>query len=354
MPHVCITDSDFSATDKSFEYILWFQPSLWAIILSDTKVLLLFDGRYFSKLSTIDEDILRERMWKGDIKIEKIECEDIFDGIVDQLKDEISITLENNIALKHYNFFKTQLSNTEIHFSEGYFINKRIHKTPQEIWHIQKAIEIIDETFLYIKTLAETGQLHKKTEQEVRQLIISQIFLLWGQWESFPSIVAFGKNSSIPHHSTGETRIGNGPLLIDMWAIYKWYCSDFTRTIWVWEKTQEYDNFVKIYEIVKKSHLASISEFHTWMRGKDLYEISRDYIEKSWYGAYYTHGLGHGVGLDIHEEPKLKKTWTILLKDSMVFTIEPWIYLPWKFWVRLEDIVFLRKNRLEKYTKIPI
>ena len=302
MTHIFITDTDFSNTDKTFEYLLWFQPSLWAIILDD-------------------------------------------------------------------NYIQENLPKITLNTHENYFWKNRILKNENEKKDIKKAIEIINNVYLHIKKLADSHKLNWKTEKEVRSIIVSKILELWWTSESFDSIVAFWENSSIPHHEASDTIISTWPLLIDMWALYNGYCSDFTRTFWIWEKTEnishsnyisegqevaKYDEFKKIYEIVRLSHLESIKNFKPWMTWKDLDKISRDYIEKSWYWDYYTHSLWHGVWLDIHEEPKISKSWNEELENWMVFTIEPWIYLPWKFWVRLEDIVFLSNNNLEKHTKIDL
>lgn len=206
--------------------------------------------------------------------------------------------------------------------------------------------------FLYIEYLANTWILVWKTENQVRSIIINKIFEYGGTWESFDSIVAFWKNSSIPHHKTWNTIIWNGPLMIDIWAIYNWYCSDFTRTIWVWERNEEYADFKKIYEIVKEAHMEAFEKFKVGMTWKDLDKIARDSISKNWFWEYFTHSLWHWVWLDIHENPRINSNSTDILVEWMCFTIEPWIYLDNKFWVRLEDIVYVENSLLKKYTKV--
>jgi Xaa-Pro aminopeptidase len=191
-----------------------------------------------------------------------------------------------------------------------------------------------------------------KTELELRWIIISKIFEFGGEGESFESIVAFGENSAIPHHKTWNTKIGNWVLLIDMWALYNWYCSDFTRTFWVWEKNEQYKEFQEIYKIVKQAHINAFNNTKSWMTWKEIDALTRDYISKKWYWDNYIHWTWHWLWLDIHEPIWINSKSESPAEDDMFFTIEPWIYLPWKFWIRLEDIVFMEDWSLKKYSRV--
>lgn len=357
-PVVFITDSDFSNTDKSFEYLLWFQPSLWWIILSEEEIFIFLDGRYYWNTANINKELLKWKIWNNSLKINYLTFENwenkLLDSIISKLWKNIKIYLENNIASKYYDYIKTNTNNAEIELIEAYFWEKRIIKQDNEVENIEKAIEIIDNTFIYIEKLNNSWDLLWKTELQVRAIVISKIMEYWWSWESFDTIVAFAQNSAIPHHSAGETIIGVGVLLIDMWALYNWYCSDFTRTFWVWEQNKEYDEFIKIKDIVKKAHNEAFKLAYSLISWKELDFIARNIIENEWYWEYYIHSLGHWVWLDIHESPRVSKTSVSKLLNWMVFTIEPWIYLPWKFWIRLEDIVFMKKNKLEKFTKVDL
>jgi Xaa-Pro aminopeptidase len=140
-----------------------------------------------------------------------------------------------------------------------------------------------------------------------------------------------------------------------MWALYNWYCSDFTRTFWVWEKSWDsYEKFIKIYEIVKNAHNNAFKKSVENMIWWQIDYLTRKEIEDKWYEKYYTHGTWHWVGLDIHESPSINEKSEEKIKNWMVFTIEPWIYLEGKFWVRLEDIVFMEESKLKKYTKVKL
>jgi Xaa-Pro aminopeptidase len=139
-----------------------------------------------------------------------------------------------------------------------------------------------------------------------------------------------------------------------MWALYNWYSSDFTRTIWVWEKNEEYEEFINYYKIVKQSHEIAFENTQLWMTWKKIDSLARDYIKEKWAWNFFTHWLWHWVWLNIHESPKINQRSTKKIKDNMIFTIEPGIYLEWKFWIRLEDIAFMEEWKLKKYSKVPL
>ncbi len=354
MMHLFITDSDFSCTNRIFQYLLGFQPTLWAILLDDVSIVILLDGRYVEKTKNIDEDILRQRVWQLGLKINIVQIEEFLPWIIEQLGDFRELSIEENIAIKYVKEIQNSYPDLSIQTKVHEISEKRRIKNKEEQEYIIKAVDVIDEVFLYILSLAKKWELCWKTELQVQGIIVSKIFELGGESESFDSIVAFWENSAIPHHSSWDTLIGNGPLLIDMWAKYQWYCSDFTRTFWVWDKTELHGKFTEILDIVAKAHEASIIVYNKGMTGTELNNMSRAIIKDAGYDELYTHGLGHGVWLDIHEEPKISKTWKEILSEGMVFTIEPGIYLPGEFWVRLEDIVFLQRGKLNKYSKVPL
>ena len=368
MKTILITDSDFSTTDKNFNYLLWFQPSFGAMIVGKNKIQIFLDSRYFWNTKNIDEHNLREKVWNKNLKIEYIKIEKVWltELLVQNLEWKKEVNISDNIALKYYNKIcrDVSLKHLTLHTVENIFWKKRIIKTSSELEDISKAIQIIDRVCEYIFELNNAWELFWKTELQMRSIVIAKIMEFWWNWESFDTIVAFWPNSAIPHHSAWETIIWEWVLLIDMWALYNWYCSDFTRTFWIphpnplpWGGegiTQEYSEFLKIYNIVKQSHQKTFEQTSAWMTWEDVDAICRDYIVESWYWEYFTHSTGHWVGLDIHEIPWISKKQDNVLKDWMVFTIEPWIYLPWKFWVRLEDIVFMKDWKLEKVSTIEL
>lgn len=346
MATILITDNDNWIINNEFQYLLWFQPTLWWILIKKTSVYIYLDNRYFDFTKNLNKKEILKKINKSNIYFKKIESK-LIDDILIESSNSNSLKLEESLTLKYFTQINEKSSlwiylnpkKTEI--IKNYFEEKRTIKHKDEIIKIKKAIDIIENVFLKIEELNKSWELIWKTEKELRKFIIQNIINLWWNSESFDSIVAFWVNSAIPHHQTWDTIISNWPLLIDMWAKYEWYCSDFTRTIWVWEKNNDYDLFEKIKNIVVTAHNKAKQKIKTWMQASEIDKISRDYIRDNWYWEYFTHSTWHWVWLNIHEAPFINKISNEILQKWMVFTIEPWIYLNWKFWVRHENIFFV-------------
>lgn len=161
---------------------------------------------------------------------------------------------------------------------------------------------------------------------------------------SFDPIVAFGKNAAEPHHKPSQTKLtSKDVVVIDIGCVYHGFCSDITRTFLPKKPTPLQ---VKIYKIVLKANLAGIAKAKIGMKAYELDRICRNIISKSGYGKYFIHSTGHGIGKVVHESPKIGKDDKTILKNKMFFTIEPGIYLPNKFGIRIEDTVTLKGNKL--------
>lgn len=336
-PILIYTNEDsYWYTNKTFEYLLGFQPSLWYMIFDTEKLHIILDSRYFSKLDNIDTGDLFDKIEK-EIELQFSLLDKPIEDLIKIDIENRQINIENSSSLSVYN--KLVNFGFEVNIVNPVFEKNRITKDISEIKNIKKAIKIIEKTWKQIEKLNKSWELIWKTEIEIRQFIIQKIFEYWWTWESFKSIVAFGKNSAIPHHESWKTKIKNSwVLLIDMWCIYNWYCSDFTRTLWVWEKNEEYKKYNKIKNIVKKAHDKSSQAIVPWIKCNFLDKIARDYITESWYWEYFTHSTWHWVWLNIHEAPYISYKSNETIESWMTFTIEPWIYLTWEFWVRYENI----------------
>lgn len=166
---------------------------------------------------------------------------------------------------------------------------------------------------------------------------------------AFDIIVGAGTNGALPHHRADDTVIQNGqPIVIDMGAAYEGYCADLTRTIFVGEPD---DTFKKVYSTVLRAQLAAQEQVRAGMTGEETDAISRDVIVEAGYGDAFGHSLGHGVGLAVHEYPRVGPRAPDVLADGMVFTIEPGIYLPEWGGVRIEDVVVMESGRARVLSK---
>jgi len=165
------------------------------------------------------------------------------------------------------------------------------------------------------------------------------------------TIIGAGSNGAFPHHSTGDTPLSVGDVVVmDMGADLNGYPSDMTRSAVVGEKPDGYD---AVYDIVESAVQAAMAVAKPGTIARDVDLAARSVIEKAGYGDFFTHRLGHGLGIEIHEPPYLTSTSSTVLEEGMVFSIEPGIYLPDRFGIRLEDIVILRAGGPEILSSLP-
>jgi len=256
-------------------------------------------------------------------------------------EDKVSCTFRRKLKAKHVKW---------VGFS-NFLRGIRVIKTNEEIKIMKEGVKKSDEIYNELLNFVKPGM----TELQIRGFIVSKIFEKNGEGESFPAIVASGEHSAIPHWETSRKKIReNAPLLIDMGLLWEGYCTDFTRTIYIGKPSEE---FKKVYDIVKEAHLRAIEKAKVGNTIGDVDKAARDYIEKKGYGQFFTHSTGHGVGVEIHEFPRVYYKGDdakIPIEEGMVFTIEPGIYLPGKFGVRLENIVVIKNGIGEPLSKVDI
>ena len=222
-----------------------------------------------------------------------------------------------------------------------------VQKDESEIKATRKAVEISDKVFLEMLSFIQPGM----TELDIAAELSYRMKKHGAESDSFDTIVASGINSSMPHAKVTSRKIKNNePLLMDFGASLMGYRSDMTRTVFFGKPSGE---FLKIYEIVLEAQKLAIENVKASLSCADLDGLARDYITAKGYGKLFGHGLGHGVGLKIHLKPKLSYLSQDVLSENMIITIEPGIYLPGKFGVRIEDNLVVKKNGFENLTKSP-
>ena len=224
----------------------------------------------------------------------------------------------------------------------------RMEKDYDEIAVLRDAAAITDNCFYHLLKFIKTGM----TEWEIA-LEIENYFKRNGCRScSFDPIVASGANSSMPHYNpTADKRVSRGEtLLIDMGCIYKGYNSDLTRTIFIGEIDKKIE---EIYNIVLEAQIKSIEAVRPGLNTSELDSIARTIISDYGYEEEFGHGLGHGLGIEVHELPAVKKSDGIKLKKNMVITIEPGIYVSGLGGVRIEDMVLVTSDGCEILTKCP-
>jgi Xaa-Pro aminopeptidase len=186
------------------------------------------------------------------------------------------------------------------------------------------------------------------TELELKEKLLTFYGELGAQGESFDTIVAFGKNSAVPHHQTGVTVLERGmPILIDTGCLVDGYASDFTRTVYFGKPTKE---FISAYNAVKQANEYAIENIKDGTYTDQADGYARAVLKKYGLEEYFTHSLGHGLGLEIHEYPTLSIKRKDRLENKMLFTIEPGVYFDGKFGIRIEDTVLLDGKAERLYT----
>lgn len=218
-------------------------------------------------------------------------------------------------------------------------------KNEWELSRIQKACEIAEEGLL--KTLPHVKEGMK--ESEVAALLEYNMKMLGASGVSFETIVAFGANAAVPHHETGETTLRFGDeVLIDFGCKVDGYCSDITRTF-LFGDDGKHEPFKKAYAAVLAAHKRVLGQAKSGMTGAEVDALARDYLTEQGYGELFTHSLGHGIGLNVHEFPYVSKNKTNVLKDGMVFSNEPGVYLEGEYGIRIEDTITLIGGKVHTF-----
>ncbi len=222
-----------------------------------------------------------------------------------------------------------------------------IVKTPEEIGYIQRACDIAEEAFSALLPRIKEGM----AEYEVAALLEYEMRARGASGTSFDTIVAFGANGSVPHHETGTDRLKFGdPVLIDFGCKYEGYCSDCTRTF-LFGDDKKHETFKEIYGHVLNAHMLVLENLRAGMTGREGDAIAREYLRKYGLAQYFTHSLGHGIGLLIHEQPVLSPRGEEILTDGMVFSDEPGVYLAGEMGIRIEDSVKMEGGRAVSFMK---
>ena len=265
---------------------------------------------------------------------------DIINKILKENKIKTLSLNYNSITLNQYNNIKPKLK-YKLKDCSNLLALIRQQKTEQELQNIKKACEITDNVF--ILTIENINKF--KTELDIAKFIKNK-FHENGVEESFPAIVASGKNAAIPHYSPKDIALNPGFCVIDFGCKYNSYCADMTRTIYFGNPTKkELDLYNSVLTAKKQAELSvklnNSCSIPDKIARKSLGKLQKNFI----------HSLGHGLGLDVHEAPNLSAKSRHKFLENTVFTIEPGIYFAEKLGIRIEDDYIISKNGLKKLTK---
>ena len=328
----CNNDCAYLLTDRLVRKYFCKEDIADAYLIASEKLTVFTDSRYFyaakESLSKRGIDCVR---YEG---IESIRDFLATNGISTVLLDY------NTTTLSEYEQYKTlgvKLENGTMALEQ-----MRSIKTEEELNFIKKACSITE------KALGDAIKTVKKgiTEIELKDRIESLMVEYGADCAAFETIVAFGKNSAVPHHVTGDSVLSDETvILVDTGCKVNGYCSDVTRTYFFGKPTER---FVKRYNAVLEANLVAEQKICAGTLTDVADGYARGFLEKEGLKDYFTHSLGHGVGLLIHEYPTLSPKRSTVLEENMVFTVEPGVYFDGEFGIRIEDTVVIKNGKLER------
>jgi Xaa-Pro aminopeptidase len=233
--------------------------------------------------------------------------------------------------------------------TKGVVMKLRAIKDAAELVTMRAAIALADDALAAGLAQARPGM----TELELSWIIESYMRTHGAQTVAFDLIIACGPNGARPHAKAGDAPLVAGePIVIDMGARVKGYNSDLTRTVCL-GRPNDPDRFWLLYNTVLAAQVAAEAAIRPGMNGQDVDAVARNLIAEAGYGDYFGHGLGHGVGLAVHEEPRLSRITPSLLAPGHLVTVEPGIYLPGWGGVRIEDVALVTEDGVDILTRAP-
>ena len=258
---------------------------------------------------------------------------------------KIQIVLEDDMNLVQYMKLTEVCKNCAFALGSKWIQKPRMVKDAEELAKLEQAEHIGDAAFIHILDVLKPGVSEREIALELEFFMKKQ----GASKLSFDTIVASGANGSMPHAQVTDRVLQSGDFVtMDFGCVYQGYCSDMTRTVAIGTPT---DEMKKVYQIVLDANLRAMEQITAGKRCNEIDAVARDYIREQGYGDYFGHGLGHGVGLDIHEEPRFSPKCDVITQENMVITDEPGIYLPGQFGVRIEDLVVVKENGYQKLSQ---
>jgi len=308
-------------------YLTGFTGEDSALLLRPNEVHLLSDGRF-------DEAINRECPWvtrwmrKGMLNAEITKA-------CKELNIKSLAVQPEHLSLADHNEIKKLCKGVRITSAPSILTEMRCGKDDAELTATRRAIRIAEEAFLAVRNTICVGQ----TELEMAGRIEYEMKRRGASGPSFATICAEGPNAALPHAHPGTRKVKQGSaILFDWGARCGMYCSDLTRMVFVGSIPPK---IREIYEVVLEAQLQAIKAVQLGRRMCDVDAVARDYVKQAGFGEEFNHGLGHGLGLDIHEAPSLSWRSDAKLKAGMLVTVEPGIYLPGVGGVRIEDDILV-------------
>ncbi len=338
---------DFSKLKNAADAVLIFSPenrfyftkfeSTFGILLLCDKPVFFTDSRYSEEAeATIDSGI----------EVVAADSSDVYFSLLEKIKSlgikKLGIEY-GFLTLKWFEDYKELFKEYEFTDVSDILYEMRSVKADDEIEAITFAQNVTDKVFKQVLNEFKQGVTEKDIANELEYLIRKQ-----GCGLAFPSIVAFDTDTSRPHaHPSDKKLVKDSVILMDFGAKYKGYCSDMTRTFYFGKPPQE---FKSCYNIVLNAQKNALSKLQAGLLTSEADALSREYFVSQGMDKYFTHSLGHGVGIEIHEPPALRSGGKELLQPDMVVTVEPGLYFAGEYGIRIEDLVVIKEGEIVNLT----
>lgn len=319
-------------------YLTGFSGTNATVFISSKRRIFVTDSRYIlaAKTTVKDFDVINSRDALSEIA-----------QIIaaDGLK---KLGFESDVTYSFYQQLGSVFAGTDLQPLTDFVEELRMIKDASEIAIIRQACQISDRAFLDVLDFIKPGQ---TTELDVANFLDFRMREYGASAVSFDTIAASGYRSSMPHGVASQKVIERGEALtLDFGCIYSHYVSDITRTVFIGHAS---DQQQEVYQTVLKANQTLIKEVKAGLEYHEYDKIARDVIEAADYGRYFTHGIGHGIGLEIHEQPLFSKTTSGKIQAGMALTDEPGIYLDDQFGVRIEDDLIITETGCDVLTHAP-
>jgi Xaa-Pro aminopeptidase len=318
-------------------YLSNFTGSSGALLITANKALLFTDFRYIEQatVQAKEFEILKHAAV-------------IWDTLGEYCQELNTIGIEQDfVTVDQYKQLEARLESNQLVSAEKLMEELRSVKDSAELSEIERAVRLADMAFSHILTFIEPGMTEIQVALELEYFMRQN----GASGSSFDFIVASGPRSSLPHGVATERVISQGEIVkMDFGCMVNGYCSDITRTIIMGDPNPKQR---EVYDTVLEAQLRAIAAIKPGLTGKQVDQVARDFITSKGYGDNFGHGLGHAVGLAIHEEPRLSPTGNKVLEPGMVVTVEPGVYLPNWGGVRIEDMVVVTETGCRVLTQAP-
>lgn len=325
-------DALYLTCDYLMRYVTGFAPENGGVLVDKNGVTLFTDSRYIEAAEKLFQGTeVTPVLWN------KRTAADIL--------KEYKIVAVSFKETKHTEFLELEKIGVKLVEADSTIFPLMETKNEWELSCIQKACEIAEDAFNELLPEIKEGM----TETEVAAQLEYKMRKLGAQGLAFETIVAFGAHAAVPHHETGATKLCFGDeILIDFGCRVNGYCSDITRTF-LFGDDGKHEEFKKAYQCVLQAHLLAQQKIVAGMTGKEADAVAREYLKACGYGELFTHSLGHGIGLNVHERPFVSPKGDTELCNGMVFSDEPGVYKMGEYGIRIEDTVTLKDGKVKSF-----